>query len=124
MVLKRKKDCKLIYDNNNYYIDGAGYFFKFNNLDDAQYFYNNFKKLYLNSRQLYEIEGKVVLDLYPSDVELILKGIEQLKFFIDKSMYFKCDQEFLNSKSLDCFYLNQYIYSIYKNCVPKDKQNL
>lgn len=93
-------------------------------LGDAQHFYNNFKELYLNSRQLYELEGKVVLDLYPSDVELILKGIEQLKFFIDKSMYFKCDKEFLNSKSLDCLYLNQYIYSVYKNCVPKDKQNL
>lgn len=124
MVIKRKKDCKLIYDNDNYYVDGLGHFFKFNNLNDAQYFYNNFKSLYLNSRQLYELEGKIVLDLYPSDVELILKGIEQLKFFIDKSMYFKCDKEFLNSKSLDCFYLNQYIYSIYKNCVPEENQKI
>ena len=124
MVIKRKKECKLIFDNSNYYVEGCGYFFKFNNIKDAQYFYNNFKSLYLNSKQLYDIEGKIVLDLYPSDVELILKGVEQIKFFIDNSMFYKCDKEYLKSKSLDCFYLNEYIYSVYKNCLPKDKQKI
>ena len=124
MVIKRKKDCKIIYNHNHYYVETCNYFFKFNKREDAEYFYNNCKNISFEFYSKCDIEGKMYYDLYPEDVELILKGIEQLKFFLDKSLYFTDKKENLKEKSYDCFYLYQYIYSRYKEKVPKEKQKI
>lgn len=124
MVIKRKKQCKIIYDNYNYYVETSNYFFKFTSIEDAQYFYNNCKNISLDLYRNFDIEGKIYLDIYPEDMELIIKGIEQLKFFLDKSLYFSDNKDKLNQKSFDCFYLYEYLYSVYKNKVPKEKQKI
>lgn len=124
MVIKRKKNCKIIFDNNNYYVESLNYFFKFNRKEDAEYFYNNCKEISFEFYSKFDVEGKLYFDFYPEDVELILKGIEQLKFFLDKSLYFTDNREILKEKSYDCFYLYQYIYSRYKDKFPTEKQNI
>lgn len=124
MVIKRKKNCKIIFDNNNYYVESFNYFFKFSRKEDAEYFYNNCKDISFEFYSKFDVEGKLYFDFYPEDVELILKGIEQLKFFLDKSLYFTDNREILKEKSYDCFYLYQYIYSRYKDKFPKDNQNI
>lgn len=124
MVIKRKKDCKIIFDNNNYYVETNQYFFKFNNEEDAKYFYNNCKSISVEFLRKFDWEGKIYLEFYPEDLELLIKGIEQLKFFLDKSLYYSSDKNTLKRKSLDCFYLYEYINTMYRNYVPKEKQNL
>ena len=124
MVIKRKKNCKIIFDNNNYYVESLNYFFKFNRKEDTEYFYNNCKEISFEFYSKFDVEGKLYFDFYPEDVELILKGIEQLKFFLDKSLYFTDNREILKEKSYDCFYLYQYIYSRYKDKFPTEKQNI
>ena len=115
MILKRKQNCKIIYDNFNYYVQTKDRLFKFNNLFDAEYFYKNIQKISIDFLRQFNWEGKIYLEFYPEDIELILKSIEQFKFFLDKSLYFCDNKNIFNKKSIDCFYLYQYILGMYNN---------
>ena len=122
MVLKDKKYCKIIYDNSNYYVSTKDYFFKFNNREDAEYFYKNALKISIEFIRQFNWEGKIYLEFYPDDLEMILKAIEQFKFFCDKSLYFGSREE-LKKKSQDCLYLYEYILGMLRNyCRNSDEK--
>ena len=121
MVIKRKQNCKIIYDNINYYVETKDYMFKFNNFTDAEYFYENCKNISIEFLRQFNWEGKVYLEFYPEDVLIIMKSLEQFKFFLDKSLYFTDNQENLKKRSLDVFYLYEYIIGMYRNYVNDKK---
>ena len=119
MVLKRKQNCKIIYDNINYYVETKEHMFKFNNLTDAEYFYKNAQKISVDFLRQFNWEGKIYMEFYPEDVELLMKSLEQFKFFLDKSLYFCDNKNIFKEKSLDCFYLYEYISGMYREYVNK-----
>lgn len=120
LVLKRKQNCKIIYDNSNYYVETKDRMFKFNNISDAEYFYKNAQKISVDFLRQFNWEGKIYLEFYPDDLELIIKAIEQFKFFLDKSLYFTDNKNIFKEKSFDCFYLYEYICGMYREY--KDKK--
>ena len=123
MIIKCKKSCKIIYDNCNYYVSTKDYFFKFNNKEDAEFFYNNALKISIDFIRQFDWEGKVYLEFYPDDLEIILKSLEQFKFFCDKSLYFGNRAE-LKNKSQDCYYLYEYILGMLRNYCKINKKDL
>lgn len=121
MVIKRKVNCKIIYDNSNYYVETKDRLFKFNNFQDADFFYKNVQKISVDFLRQFNWEGKIYLEFYPEDLELIMKAIEQFKFFLDNSRFFALNSELSKKKSLDCYYLYEYIVGMYRNYKDKDK---
>lgn len=124
MVLKRKKNCKLIYEqkNSKYYVERIGSISEFYELQEAFREYgrlNNIEKL--NQERFYN-NDMLHYELYPEQVFLIAKSIEIFKFFIDNSFFFNCEKEELESKSVDLFYLYQILFVQYSNYVPKNLQ--
>ena len=115
MVIKRKQNCKIIYDNVNYYVETKEHLFKFNNLVDAEYFYKNCQKISVDFLRQFNWEGKIYMEFFPDDVELLMKSLEQFKFFLDKSLYFTDNKEIFKEKSQNCFYLYEYILGMYRN---------
>ena len=75
-----------------------------------------------NEERFYK-DGYLKYEFSPEQVFLIAKSVEILKFFVDNSFFFKCDKEFLKSKSVDLFYLYQIIYTQYVHYVPKNMQS-
>ena len=120
MVLKRKENCKIIFDNVNYYVETKNHLFKFNNYSDAEYFYKNAQKISVDFLRQFNWEGKIYLEFYPEDLELIMKSLEQFKYFLDKSLYFCDNKNIFKEKSFDCFYLYEYILGMYREY--KDKK--
>lgn len=114
MTLKRKKNCKLIYVNNKYYIKTEKNLYHFNdNLIEAIEYYENISEIEKKGSLRFS-KGKFKLELYPDELNDILKAIEFYKFSIDKSFYFKCDIESLKEKSFDLSFLYEYIFCIYR----------
>ena len=65
MILKKKKDCKLIYNNLNFYIQANGRLINFgNNLERAEEYYYNCKN-YEKYGEARVMGDKIGLELYP-----------------------------------------------------------
>jgi len=125
MVLKRKKNCKILYEEktSKYYVEKIKNMQEFYDIQEAFREYGEIHKIEKEREGRYFKHNKLIYELYPDQVFLIAKSLEILKFFIDKSMFFNCDKEDLKSKSLDIFYLYQILYKQYIAYAPKKVQS-
>lgn len=115
MILKQKKNCKLIYSNNKYYIQTNKNLYHFsNNLVEANQYYEHIREIE-ESGALRYVDGKFKVELYPEELADILHSIEFYKFSVDKSFYFKCDFESLRAKSFDLSFLYEHLFCIYRD---------
>lgn len=123
MILKRKKDCKLIYVNNKYYIKTEKNLYHFNdNFIEAIEWYNNIKEIEKRGKLVFS-QGKFKIELYPDELNDILHAIEFYKFSVDKSFYFKCDFDSLKNKSFDLSFLYNYLFCLYNNHINEVRES-
>ena len=125
MVLKRKKNCKLIYEpkNSKYYVDEIKHLTEYQDLQEAFRKYGEVHRAEKWNEDRFYKDGYLKYEFLPEQVFLIAKSIEMFKFFVDNSFFFKCDKEFLKSKSVDLFYLYQIVYKQYLHYVPEKMQS-
>lgn len=123
MIVKQKNNCKLICVNNKYYIQTNKNLYHFNNnLIEANKYYQHIREI----EETYHfnfVDGKFRVELYPEELQDILKSIEFFKFSIDKSFYFKCDYESLKEKSFDLAFLYEHLFCLYRDYLDKVKNS-
>ena len=125
MVLKRKKNAKLIYDSKNkmYYVDKITHISEFQDLQEAFKEYGKIAKIDKENGERYYKNGYLHYELLPSQALLLAKAVQLFKQFVDTSKFFNCEIEDLKSKSIDLFYLEQIILTEYYHFVPKEVQS-
>ena len=123
MVLKRKENCKLIYINNKYYVETSGRIYHFNdNLREATECYKNIKEV--EKRGIVRFfQGKFIVELYPAELNDILKSIEYYKYFSENCLRFKCDFKSISEKSYDLDFLYRYLFCIYRDYLQETKES-
>lgn len=120
MILKQKKNCKLIFCNEKYYIKtNKNIYFFADDYTEATEYYENIVEIEKKGRQVFK-KGKFHIELYPEDMKIILKSLECFKFFVDKNIFFECDAEIIKKKCFDIDFLSEYIYSYYIQYKPKE----
>jgi hypothetical protein len=125
MIIKSKKNCKLIFEpvTNKYYVKESSHLTEYRDLEDAFRKYGEINKINRENRARFYENGLLKFELYPEQVFLITKSIEIMKFFVDNSFFFNCDRNNLEVKSTDLFYLYQSLYMQYSQYVPKKLRN-
>lgn len=125
MVIKRKKNANLIYEpkNSKYYLDLIKAMQQYDTMQDAFRKYNEFHKLEREEEKRFFRDNRLVYELSPNQVYLLIKSIEMFKFFVDNSFFFKCEREELQDTSIDLFYLYQIIYKQFMAYVPQEMKN-
>ena len=125
MILKRKKNAKLIYEPKNkmYYIDRITHISEFQDIQEAFREYGKISKIEKEQGERYYKNGYLHYELLPNQALLLIKAIQMMKYFVDTSRFFECDVEDLKSKSIDLFYLEQIIMTEYYHYVPKKVQS-
>lgn len=122
MIVKQKKNAKLIYEpkNGKYYLDKITNLEEYRNEKDAFEKYHEFHKHHKEDELRFFEDGMLKYEFSPEQVFLLAKGVQMLKYFVDNSFFFDC-KETLKDKSIDLFYLYQIIYKQYNAYVPKDE---
>jgi hypothetical protein len=110
LVVKRKNNCKLIYNDNNYYLEAFNIFKKYKNKSEAFHDYKNVNKI---DKSVLDELGRVEVEFYKEDLELILKSLEVYKFFINQNLFISSENEKLVKISTDIDFLFQIINTIY-----------
>jgi hypothetical protein len=123
MILKQKKNCKLICSNQKYYIQTNKNLYHFShNLVEANEYYEHIREIEESGNFRY-VDGKFRVELYPEELADILHSIEFYKFSIDKSFYFKCDFESLKAKSFDLSFLYEHLFCIYRDYLKQVEES-
>ena len=125
MILKRKKNAKLIYEPKNklYYVDKITHISEFTDLQEAFREYGKIARIDKENGERYYKNGYLHYELLPSQALLLAKSIQMFKYFVDSSKFFKCDTEDLKNKSIELFYLEQIILTEYYDYVPREVQS-
>lgn len=115
MILKQKKNCKMIFVNNKYYIKTQKNLYHFgDDFQEAQEYYDNIIQIE-KSGPLKFVQGKFRLELYPEEMLDLIKALEIYKFSLDKFIIFSHDRELLKSKMVDIDMLTDFIFCFYNN---------
>ena len=100
------KEKYYIYTNKILYHFGKDY-------QEAIRYYENIREIEKEGMKRYYMNGKFHLELYPDEMEILLKSLENYKFMIDNSRFIDCEKEKIKMKSFDIEFLTQYLYSLY-----------
>lgn len=123
MILKQKKDCKLIFKNEKYYIHTNKILYHFgNDFDEATRYYDNIREIEKEGIARYYLNGKFHLDFYPDEIKLIIKSLECYKFFVDNNRFLDVSKEKLNNFDFDIEFLTQYMYSLYIEYIKEENK--
>ena len=114
MILKQKTDCKLIENNNKYYLYTKNLLYHFGtDYNKALRYYEDIREIEKDSFARYYCNGKFHLELYPDDVEIIIHSIECYKFFLTNNRFLDINNEKIQNKQFDIDLLGQFFHSLY-----------
>lgn len=114
LVIRRKKNCRLLYVNKNYYLEGNYIFKKYKSKIEAFENYENIRKIDKNINKT-DLLGRVEVELYQDDFDIILKSLEIYKFVINQNILISAEKEFLKKKNFDVDFLFQVLQAIYNS---------
>ena len=119
MILKQKKNCKMIFCNDKYYIQTNKNLYHLGlDYEEAEKYYNNIAQIEEEGRLKPFENGKFKIELYPEDMELLLNSLETLSFFIKQNRFLDCNNETLIQKNFDIDFLAQYLFCLYNQYNP------
>lgn len=116
MILKRPYKR----DNKRYYMEKSQISAKYQRIQENFNKYIEIHRINNENRERFYKNNMLKYDLYPEQVFLIIKSIEILKFFIDKSFFFNCNKNDLKIKSYDLYFLYHILFIQYTNYVSEE----
>ena len=76
--------------------------------------YENIRKIDKNINKT-DLLGRVEVELYQDDFDIILKSLEIYKFVINQNILISAEKEFLKKKNFDVDFLFQVLQAIYNS---------
>lgn len=121
MILKQKKNCKMIFCNDKYYIQTNKNLYHLGlDYEEAENYYKNIAQIEEEGRPKPFQDGKFRIELYPADMKLLLNSLETLSFFIKQNRFLDCNNEILAEKNYDIDFLAEYLFCLYNQYVPSE----
>lgn len=124
MILKQKTDCKLIENNNKYYLYTKNLLYHFGtDYNKALRYFDDIREIEKDSFSRYYCNGKFFLDLYPEDLEIIIHSIECYRFFLTNNRFLDINNETIKNKQFDIDFLANYFYSFILEKNKRERQD-